>query len=376
MVKDIKVLQLGKFYPPDIGGVETTIYNITEGLNKSGIKCDVLCANSKNEYKEEAINGYKIYRVRSFRKIFSTAIAPQMISKLKEIVEEYDIIHIHHPDPMANLALFLVNPQRQKIVVHYHSDIIKQRILQQIYKPLLYWMLKKADVIIATSPPYAEGSQILRKFSNKVRIVPIGVERPRYNEIEVKSIKEKFKNKKIVFSLGRMVYYKGFEYLIESAKYLGNDYVIIIGGDGPFREKLSQKAKKFPGKVYLLGKLDNNEVGNFFKACDVFCLPSIERSEAFGVVLLEAMSLGKPVVATNIPYSGVSWVNQHGVTGFNIEPKNSKDIADALRKICEDKPLYEEMSKNALLRYENNFTVKTMIIKLVEIYKELLKWKS
>ena len=379
----MKVLQFGKFYPPDVGGIETAIYNITEELNKKGIKCDVLCSNSKREYKKEIIDRgsykYIVYRTKSYGKIASTSITPQMIFKLKEIIDNYDIIHLHHPDPMANFALFLVNPKKQKIVIHWHSDIIRQKFALKFYRPLLNWMLKKADVIIGSSTKYIEESEQLKKFKNKCVPIPYGIKKEnlKINEEKIKEIKKKFENKKIIFSLGRFIYYKGFEYLIESSKYLPDDYIIVIGGDGELRKKYEKLImnNNLLNKVFLIGKIPQTHLGSYYKACDLFCLPSIEKSEAFGLVIVEAMSFGKPVVATNIKGSGVSWVNQNGVTGLNVEPKNPKALADAIRFICENPEIYIKMSKNALKRFEEEFTVEKEILKILKIYNKLLEDK-
>jgi len=379
----MKILQFGKFYPPDIGGIETAIYNITEELNKRGIKCDVLCSNSKYEYKKEIIDRgsykYIVYRTKSYGKIASTSITPQMIFKLKEIIDNYDIIHLHHPDPMANFALFLVNPKKQKIVIHWHSDIIRQRFALKFYRPLLNWMLKKADVIIGSSTKYIEESEQLKKFKNKCAPIPYGIKKEnlKVDKEKIKEIKKKFENKKIIFSLGRFIYYKGFEYLIESSKYLPDNYVIVIGGDGELRKKYEKLImnNNLLNKVFLIGKIPQTHLGSYYKACDLFCLPSIEKSEAFGLVIVEAMSFGKPVVATNIKGSGVNWVNQNGVTGLNVEPKNPKALADAIRFICENPEIYIKMSKNALKRFKEEFTIEKEILRILEIYNKLLEDK-
>ena len=377
----MKVLQLGKFYPPDVGGIETAIYNITEELNKKGIKCDVLCSNSKREYKKEIIDRgsykYIVYRTKSYGKIASTSITPQMIFKLKEIIDNYDIIHLHHPDPMANFALFLVNPKKQKIVIHWHSDIIRQKFALKFYRPLLNWMLKKADVIIGTSPKYIEESEQLKYFKNKCIAIPLGIKKEdlKVDEEKIREIKKKFKNKKIIFSLGRFIYYKGFEYLIESSKYLPDDYVIVIGGDGELRKKYEKLImnNNLLNKVFLIGKIPQTHLGSYYKACDLFCLPSIEKSEAFGLVIVEAMSFGKPIVATNIKGSGVSWVNQNGVTGLNVEPKNPKALAQAIKFICSNKEVYKKFSENALKRFNQEFTVDKEVSRILKVYKSLSK---
>ncbi|MDF2953379.1 MAG: Glycosyltransferase involved in cell wall bisynthesis [Thermodesulfobacterium sp.] len=377
----MKVLQLGKFYPPDVGGIESAIYEITEELNRKGVKCDVLCSNSKREYKEEVIKRetyhYKVIRTKSYGKILSTSITPQMIFKLREIINEYDIIHLHHPDPMANLALFLSKPKRKRIIVHWHSDIIRQRFSLKFYKPLLIWMLKHADVIIATSPKYIEESEQLSAFREKCVAIPRGIRKGNLysNPKAVSNLREKYKGKKIIFSIGRFIAYKGFEYLIESAKYLPSDYIILIGGNGPLRSKYEKIIQKYDlfNKVKLLGRLPQNMLANYYDACDVFCLPSISKNEAFGLVMVEAMSFGKPVVATNIKGSGVSWVNQDGITGLNVEPKNPKALAQAIEFICNNREVYKKFSENALKRFNEEFTIDKEVSRILEIYKSLSK---
>lgn len=368
----MKVLQLGKFFPPDIGGIETAMYEITEGLNKRGIRCDVLCSNSGREYREDTINCYRVYRTKSYGKIASTSVSPQMICKFKEIVDSYDIIHLHSPDPMANMALFLINPKRQKVIIHWHSDIVKQKFLLQFYRPLLFWMLRRADVILGTSSLYVEGSTFLKDFQDKISILPFGIKKLDYQEEKVNKIKSKFPGKKIVFSLGRFVYYKGFEYLIRSSEYLDDSYVILLGGTGKEEQKLRILAKPYQNKVFFLGNIPGEELGNYYKACDIFCLPSIERSEAFGLVIVEAMSFGKPVVTTKIPYSGVSWLNQDGITGINVEPKNSEALAYTIMKICKNEALYKTMSENALMRYREHFTNDKYVDSLIQLYEKIL----
>ena len=128
----MKILQLGKFYPPSIGGIQLVMYDITETINKNkDIECDVLCSNDVNLYTEEVINNYRVFRTKTFGTYFATSATPQMIFKLRNIISEYDIIHLHLPDPMANLALFFANTKNKKVILHWHSDIIKQKYIKK-----------------------------------------------------------------------------------------------------------------------------------------------------------------------------------------------------------------------------------------------------
>ena len=369
----MRILQIGKFYPPDVGGIESALFDITEELNRREVRCDVLCSNSNNEYSSDIVRGYRITRTRSLGMAFSVSLTPQMIYKLCEIADQYDILHIHHPDPMANLALLCAAKKHQKIVLHWHSDIIRQKAVLKLYAPLQSWMLKRASAIIATSPPYILGSTYLTRFQYKSISIPRGIRPLQWNADLVASIRERFPSKNIVFALGRFIYYKGFEYLIESANFLDSKTIVLIGGDGPLRKKFEAliSQNNLQGKVHLLGRIPQEQLGSYFQACDVFCMPSIERSEAFGLAQVEAMSLGKPVVATTIPGSGVAWVNQNGESGINVPPRDAHALAQAINSILQDSSLRDRLSQGASERFRAEFTIEKEVDRLLQLYQSL-----
>jgi len=369
----MRILQFGKFFPPDVGGIESFIYDLTEKLSQE-IKCDVLCSNSKNKTIIEKKGNYTIIRTASFGKLFSTSISPPMVYWLKKIGNNYDIIHLHLPDPMANLSYFLVRPET-KLILHWHSDIIRQKKILFFYRPLQDWLLRKADKIIATSPNYIEGSEYLKNYKEKCTVIPSGLnpEKLKIDENNVKEIKNLYKDKPIIFSLGRLVYYKGFEYLIEAMKDI--DAYLLIGGSGPLKESLQKKIEylNLTRKVFLLGKIKDEDLGSYYQACDVFCLSSIHRTEAFGLVQVEAMYFGKPIVSTDIKGSGVSWVNQNNVTGLIVPPKDSKALAKAIDKIIKNPELKEKFGENAKKRFDQEFDISSVGEKIINVYREVLK---
>ncbi|MCE3076560.1 glycosyltransferase [Chryseobacterium gwangjuense] len=374
----MRILQLGKFYPIK-GGVEKVMYDLILGLSKRMIYCDMLCASEKKATKQEIIefNAFsKIIVEPSIIELAKTKISLKLVSKLKEIAGRYDIIHIHHPDPMSTLALFM-SGYKGKVILHWHSDIIAQKKLLLLYKPLQNWLLKRADLILTTSPNYLEYSEDLKKYKRKCKILPIGIEDISLcsDSEAVRRIKEKYKNKKIIFSLGRLVHYKGFEYLINAADYLNDDYVILIGGEGPLKSNLQDliNQKNYSSKVELLGYLDNASLYSYYNACDLFCLSSIEKTEAFAIVQIEAMAFGKPVIATKIYGSGVPWVNEDGYSGINVEPRNSEGIGKTIVKILQNSENYNKFSMNARKRYIENFSIDIMIDNCLKFYEILEK---
>lgn len=383
----MKILQLGKFYPI-FGGVEKVMYDLTTGLSERGIKCDMLCTwmdgfahNSHGAfYKQLNPNGWLIC-VEALAKVKATMIAPAMIKELRRLIrkENYDIIHVHHPDPMAAMALYL-SGYDGKVVLHWHSDIVKQVTLLKYYKPIQNWLIKRADIIVGTSPVYVNESPHLAKARNKLTYLPIGIdkvpgagENVEENETiakKVAALRAKYPGKKIIFALGRLVEYKGYPYLIDAAKDLPDNYVVLIGGTGPMRDELAARidAAGLDRKVKLIGFVKDEDLPVYYRACDVFSFCSIMKSEAFGIAQIEAMSCGKPVVATRIPGSGVSWVNGHGESGLNVEICDPKAIANAIMAITKDEQTYNAYCQGALDRFNRMFTRKAMIDGCLNIY--------
>ena len=369
----MKILQLGKFYPVK-GGVEKVMYDLMKGLSEMGVDCDMMCACADGGgTRVIRQNGHaELICCRTLCTLASTTISPSLLSTLRSRCGDYDIIHVHHPDPMACLALRR-SGYRGRVVLHWHSDILRQRILGMLYRPLQSWLIDRADVIIGTSPVYIEQSPDLKKARAKSHCIPIGVLPLPYDRDAAAAVRARYPGKKIVFSLGRLVKYKGHSTLIEAARHLGDDYVVLIGGEGPLRTGLEAQIREsgLQDKVKLLGFISDCDLPSVFHACDVFCLSSIQKTEAFGIAQIEAMSCGKPVVATNIPGSGTSWVNEHGVSGLNADPGDADALAGAIRAVTKDAETYARYSENALSRYKALFTRQKMLNDSLRVYEKL-----
>ena len=372
----MKVLQLGKAYPPvNMGGVELVIKFFTEGLSDAGIECDSLGVNDGYRFQLEAFSDHsKIYREKLISKKFSTLFSFHLITRLCKIASNYTIITIHHPDPMSALALYFANP-KCKIVLYWHSDIVKQKLTYSFFRPLEKWILKRADMILCTSPKYLSESPVLQPYKSKAGFVPIGVTQKKSQENDKLSdeIKKENQGKFIVLSIGRFSYYKGFRYLVEALRNLDNNYKLFIIGDGEEFVMLQQliMEHKLSERVVLLGVQSDIVKNAYLRACDVFVLPSIYKSEAFGIVQIEAMAFGKPVISTRIEGSGVDWVNLDGESGLTVPIKNYESISDKIKLLREDRELYNKLSKGALNRYETMFTTEIMISSLIKVYKSL-----
>lgn len=381
----MKILQLGKFYPI-FGGVEKVMWDLTRGISNKGVRCDMLCCGLRREVRQHASGSFfgrthvivfnefgKCTVVPAIAKVAATMISPKLVLELRKVMNDYDVIHVHHPDPMAAVALRL-SRYRGKVVLHWHSDILKQKNLLKLYGPVLKWLIRRADAIVGTTPVYVSSSPYLKDVQDKVSAIPIGIDPVTPDEKGAQRIRSRYKGRKLIYSLGRLVGYKGFEYLIEAARYLPDDYHILIGGDGPDRESLMLRIMEcgVVGKVSLLGYIDSQDFAAYYTACDVFALSSIYKTEAFAIVQIEAMSCGKPVVATEIEGSGVSWVNRDGYSGRNVKPCDAKAIADAILEITGDEETYSGYCTRAYSRYSEHFTYDVMTGSCISLYESLL----
>ena len=370
----MRILQLGKFYPVR-GGVEKVMYDLMLGLSGRGVECDMMCAETAgkgNIYNLDT--GARILTYHTWAKVASTTIAPSIINALRAVAGEYDVIHVHHPDPMAALALML-SGYKGPVVLHWHADIVKSRHLMRLYGGIQRWLLERADTIVTTSPVTIHDSDNLKPYRGKAMCIPIGIKGVTEDAAGAGMLRDRYGCRKIVFSLGRLVHYKGFRYLVDAARYLPDNYVVLIGGEGPLRGELEQLRDSLGlhGKVFFCGRIADEDLPMYYTACDIFCLPSVMKTEAFGIVQIEAMSLGKPVVATIIPGSGTAWVNKQDVSGINVTPGDSLELALALQTVSGNVQSYKMFSHGAKERFDSEFTLDLMVDRCLALYKNLVK---
>lgn len=376
----MKTLQLTKFYPPVFGGIETATYELAEGLVSRGHPTDVLCANTSRRTVRDSFGPVAVTRTGSYAKLLSTSMSPALVTELAKVRTKYEIIHVHLPNPMANVALQLARPTG-KIVLHWHSDIINQARAIKLYEPLQASMLRRADAIIATSPPYADASPWIAPYRNKVHVVPLGIHAQRLHQpadalAEARAaLRRRHGERPIVFSIGRMATYKGFDVLIEAARSLDPDTLVLVGGGGELLATHQRKVQDLglSQRVIFTGRLSDLDVAAHMAEARVFCLPSTNRAEAFGMVLLEAMQAGLPVVATQITGSGVPWVNADGETGLNVPVNDPGALTAALRRLVADPALARRMGDAGRQRFETHFTADRMVEQTLEVYRHVLR---
>lgn len=360
----MKILQISKLYYPWIGGMEKIVQNVAEGL-RHRVDMKVLTCQSKGRSAVKRINDVEIVKASSLGIFFSMPVSFSFPFYLKELSRDRDILLFHMPFPLADIAYQWSRIKGKKIVIWWHSDIVKQKILFYFYRPFLISFLKKADKIIVATPRHIDSSEILKNFRSRCAVIPYAVDPQTY--ILSAAIVEKVHEIKsmygseIVLFVGRLIYYKGVEYLIRAMKSVEASLVVI--GDGPLRESLLSLAKGMgiAHKVHFLGNgLSDAEMVAYYHACDVFVLPSVEITEGFGIVQLEAMACGKPVVNTNLP-TGVPCVSLDNETGYTVPVRDPEALSQAINKILLNDETKQKFGANALKRVSDEFTMDRMM---------------
>lgn len=285
-----------------------------------------------------------------------------------------DIVHFHAPNPLVSVYLLLSLPKKTKLIVHWHSDIIEQDLLYLFYQPIENALLKRADKIIATTPTYIEGSEPLITWMNKVIIIPNTIKTKKLelqpeDEEQILKIQQLYKKKKIIFTFGRHVPYKGLKYLIDAAPWISEQATVVIAGTGPLTEKL----KKMPNasKVHFIGRVSDDELRQYLYASFLFAFPSITRNEAFGVALIEAMYCKLPAVTFTIPDSGVNWVCKPDENGLEVLGRDSFAFAEAINKMLSDPPLKKQLGEKGFKRVNDFFVFDAIRKKIISLYEEV-----
>lgn len=358
------------FFPESQGGLEESIYQICSNTRDYGVESRVLVPSNNGRCSFD----YKRIPVHCFQRhgeIASCDWSLSALDKLKANLEWADILHLHYPWPFADLLLLL---SRSKIptVLTYHSDIVRQKLLMKPYQPLQKWYLRRVNKIIATSQNYIDTSEVLPSYSDKTSVIPLGISERNSNQYLAVNKQSKFSSlpEKFVFFVGVLRYYKGLRYLLEAA--VGQDFHIVIAGEG--REKNELMALKNTlslSNVTFLGRISDEDKFYLMSKCSMVVLPSCERSEAFGMTLVEASMMSKPMITCELG-TGTSFVNKHKVTGFVVEPKSSSALSESINSLIYDDEKLTQYGQAARERYEKLFSGQALGYEYTRVYELLL----
>ena len=385
----MKVLHVGKFFAPFRGGVENYMRDAMMSLSRQGIRCFAVVHRhewsfrSKDDLLESDKVRFHVVRAGTWFKFMYTPFSPMFPVLMQRLIRLYqpDILHLHMPNPSAFWALLLWPARKIPWVVHWHADVMasshdrRLKWFYLLYKPLEQLLLRKASAIVVTSEAYLNFSKSLETHHSKCHVVPLGLDPSRFHLQGNRHSMGQINRVDIfhVLAVGRLTYYKGFEYLVQAVALLSNIQLDIIGtGDQEKKLKKLTRTLGVEDQVSFHGELPDQDLHRYLSNCHCLCLPSIERTEAFGMVLLEAMQNSKATVVSDVPGSGMGWVVEHGKTGIKVEPADVKALAQALKQLQENPVETQAMGHRGRERYEQMFQIDQSTASLIKIYNMVL----
>jgi rhamnosyl/mannosyltransferase len=357
-------------FPDTMGGVEQTIHQIARGSSQLGINVDVLSLTAKRSPRVIGIEGYFSHRARLDFQIASTGFSASVFLRFAQLAKKADVIHYHFPWPFMDIVHFAAMVKKPTVLT-YHSDIVRQTHLLNLYRPIQNFFLGDIGQIVATSPNYLFTSDVLKKYKQKVTVIPIGLDKKTYStptEDRLTYWRDKFGLKFFLF-VGVIRYYKGLHVLLVAAK--GMEYPIVILGSGPNELELKRQATQLGlDNVYFLGSLPDLDKVALLRLCFCVVFPSHLRSEAFGISLLEGAMYGKPMISSEIG-TGTSFINISDETGLVVPPSDPIALRQAMRYLWENPTRAAQMGQKAEQRYWQFFTAEDMVKEYAKLYRKL-----
>lgn len=372
----MQIVQASKAYFPHLGGIETVLQQLAEGFAARQHGSHVVVCHDARRTIHEICNDVALTRVATLARVSSLPISPTY--PLHLLQQSGDILQIHEPSLLPALSYVLsrgVSRRRfKRLVVWWHSDIVRQRVLAPLYTPLLQTLLREADAIVAATPKHISSSPMLSAVAAKCHVIHYGVDPARFVrtpaiEQEITQIQARYGRPIVLFS-GRLVYYKGVEYLVEAMRYVPEAQLVVVG-KGPLLPELQRLSANGYNNVTFIPHLDEAHFVAMYHACEIFVLPSVEPSEGFGIVQLEAMACARPVITSDLP-TGVTYVNQDGRTGLVVPRRNAQALANAIRMLLANPELCQHLGATARDRVLREFTVDQMVDRTLTLYQSLL----
>jgi rhamnosyl/mannosyltransferase len=371
----LRVCHLSKYYPPAPGGIETHVRTLARAQADLGALVRVFCVN--HDSRRTAVEGDGPVEVVRFGRRASGAkidYCPGLAAAIAAV--EADVLHLQAPNPTMMLALLRARP-RVPLVITYQSDVVKQRLRAALFRPLERALYRRAALILPTSPTYAAGSAFLRPYADRVQVLPMGIDLAPYldpseaDREKAEEIRAQYDGP-IWLGCGRLIYYKGFPVAVRALPRVRGTLLLV--GDGSDRAKLEAEAEALNvrDRVVFLGAMPYQEIVPYYLAADAFWFPSVARSEAFGLVQVEAMACGVPVINAAIPHSGVPWVSPHGVSGLTVPVGDAEALAAAANRLMDEPGLRERLGAAGRARAIREFDHRVMARRSLELYEGVL----
>jgi len=377
----MRVLHVYRTYFPDPpGGLQEAIRQIALSTKSRGVDNHIFCLSPSPEPPEIVRDEGLVIRAKSWTAPASCDLGlRQALRSFARQAEWADIIHYHFPWPYADFLRFTVQAEKPTVMT-YHSDVVGKGVLGTLYNGLMRKMLGSMNAVVATSPAYIESSPALKPSvtSQRLRVIPLGIGEETYKDYiqqaKAVSLTDRFalQDNNFFLFIGVLRPYKGLDYLIEASRKA--KLPVAIAGDGFLKDHISRQAAN-NSNIHLLGQVSDGEKMALIQACRALVLPSHLRSEAFGMVLVEAAMCGKPLISCEIG-TGTSFVNAHEKTGIVVPPRSPDHLADAMNAIAEDDAFAETMGKGARDRYTKLFSGEALGKAYLELYNEIINESS
>jgi rhamnosyl/mannosyltransferase len=367
------IVHVGKYYPPYRGGIETVVEQLCRGLASRGIAVTAVVSNDGKETVEEQVEGVRVVRLGRSAEVNSQPLNPRLIRTLREL--RFDVLHFHTPNPIGALAV-LAARRPEPVIVSHHSDIVRQRILGAPATAAQALLYRRAAALVAATPKHIEHSPVLRRFESRCRVIHYPINATPYAgapSVWDQQLPAAWRADPLVLFVGRLVYYKGVDVLLEALRMTERARLAVVG-IGPLQAELVAQARALgiAERVRFLGPVPEDRLRSLYKCARFLVLPSVAPSEAFGMVQLEAMAAGRPVISTDLA-SGVPYVNLHRVTGLIVAPGDPRALAAAMKTLLETESYAQELGEAAARRVIAEFHVDRVVDAHVQLYAETMR---
>lgn len=379
MSSPLRPLHIGKFVPPPYAGIEAHIDTLLRSLSPT-LDCTLVASeHNYNRGRPAPELPYRLVSATSFATVASVAMSPGLLPAVRRefAADRANLLHVHAPNPWGDLAA-ISSSREVPVVMTWHSEIVRQRNLMKVYSRIQQRALQRADRIVVFTPKHFESSRQLRDSGVEAKItpVPIGIDFARLDAPLDPAAADRIctwvSGRPMLVTVGRHVYYKGYEHLLNAMARLRSDAVLLMLGTGPLKLALEQQAQSLglKDRVRFLGEVDEGTLVTALRLCDIFCLPSIEPAEAFGIASAEAMACGKPTIVCELN-NGVNYLNRDGVTGLTTPPRDEAALADAIDTLVQDDTRRECMGQAARQWVRSQFSVEAMRDGTLALYRSL-----
>ncbi len=369
----MRVVHVGKYYPPYRGGIETVVEQLCRGLVRHGVEVTAVVSNDTRASVEESLHGVRVLRLGRSAEVRSQPLNLRLVQTLRSL--RFDVVHFHTPNPLGALSV-LAARRKEPLVVSHHSDIVRQRILGGPATAVQSLLYRGAAALVAATPKHIEHSPVLTRFKSTCHVIHYPIDALPYADAPAtwdEQLPAEWQGAPLVLFVGRLVYYKGVDVLLEALRSVPRARLAIVG-IGPLEGQLVEKAGALgvSDRVTFLGAVPEQRLRSLYKCARFLVLPSVAPSEAFGMVQLESMAAARPVISTNLN-SGVPYVNQHGVTGLVVPPSDAGALAVAMNTLISDESYADALGSAAERRVMTEFHVDRVIEAHLQLYASILR---